>query len=268
MLTDTQSDMLESFLLDPLNDLTPSTLEDLSDDVSSLSSNTEEINTLLSPHSEDYSQFYCNYTEKPSSVFNYTDKPLSVFNLESPDVELIGNPTDSTRSADLLDLDSVQNSSMNQLSFDLLDSNWLSTSDTRHFNLNPTSNDEIPDVSQVKRKAAKPTTTFTKAGKRRHSSQASELELQIEIEESTKRTKRCTAPLTEEQKRLRRKELNRLAAQRCRSKRKSHADVLEDEIDVLTIKNRELREKLDKLESTKTELYDIIKFHFSNCHKE
>ena len=84
LFSDTQSDMLESFFLDPLNDLTPSTLEDLSDDVSSLSSNTEEINTLLSPHSEDYSQFYCNYTEKPSSVFNYTDKPLSVFNLESP----------------------------------------------------------------------------------------------------------------------------------------------------------------------------------------
>ena len=110
------------------------------------------------------------------------------------DTELIGNPTDSTRSADLLDLDSVQNSSMNQLSFDLLDSNWLSTSDTRHFNLNPTSNDEIPDVSQMKRKAAKPSTTSTKVGKRRHSSQASELELQIEIEESTKRTKVGLSP--------------------------------------------------------------------------
>ena len=38
---------------------------------------------------------------------------------------------------------------------------------------------------------------------------------------------RCTANLSEEEKKHRRKELNRLAAQRCRSKRRGHAEVLE-----------------------------------------
>ena len=38
------------------------------------------------------------------------------------------------------------------------------------------------------------------------------------------------------------------------------------EIDNLTKKNRELREKLEELETTKAELYDIIKFHFASCH--
>ena len=40
------------------------------------------------------------------------------------------------------------------------------------------------------------------------------------------------------------------------------------EIDELTKKNRELREKLEDLESTKAELYDVIKFHFASCHSK
>lgn len=43
-------------------------------------------------------------------------------------------------------------------------------------------------------------------------------------------------------------------------------DFFLQEIDALTTKNRELRERLEELETTKTELYDVIKFHFASCH--
>lgn len=42
--------------------------------------------------------------------------------------------------------------------------------------------------------------------------------------------------------------------------------LLLQEIEELTKKNKILREQLEELESTKTELYDIIKFHFAKCH--
>lgn len=38
------------------------------------------------------------------------------------------------------------------------------------------------------------------------------------------------------------------------------------EIDELTVKNRDLKAKLEQLTSTKDELYEVIKFHFSKCH--
>lgn len=232
MLTDLD---LHSYLGEDF--LTPATIEEF----------TEDSPQSISPMSDEYSLFSNNNT------LDYKPTHTS-YSSESPDA--MTSPTQSTQ-PDLLDLESFTYFLQNP---EKAEGDWLPPA---HLANEDATNE---NTTNEKTAASQPAHILKSTGKRKSST--TEIELQIEIEESTKRAKRCTAPLTEEQKRLRRKELNRLAAQRCRSKRKSHGEILEEEIAELTEKNRQLREKLEQLESTKNELYDVIKYHFASCHSK
>jgi len=224
-----------------------------------------------------------------SFFMDLSDSKPNQYNFNSESQDIVVSPSDSAHS-DLLDMENgyLYPETAEELSppapdDDYNDPDWMPTTVLEPY---PTYNPHQTAKTQTQRQRT--STKFSsklnqntssvlisdnikpaskRASKKRNSS-TTEIELQIEIEASTKRAKRIQVPLTEDQKKSRRKELNRLAAQRCRGKRRSHADQLEDEIDELTKKNRELREKLESLESTKTELYDIIKFHFASCHNK
>ncbi|XP_064621965.1 protein c-Fos-like [Lineus longissimus] len=73
--------------------------------------------------------------------------------------------------------------------------------------------------------------------------------------------------LSSEDKRKRqlRKERNRVAAQKCRMKRKAKADVLVDESKDLESKNKHLWNTISELEEEKNKLLDMLKCHTPFC---
>ena len=91
----------------------------------------------------------------------------------------MSSPTDSTQSADLLDLESVSYASWNAAEVDLNDPEWLPQVKSMN-----SSNNASAISAKNSKKCAKSATTPARATKRRNSSQTSELELQIEIEAS------------------------------------------------------------------------------------
>lgn len=71
-------------------------------------------------------------------------------------------------------------------------------------------------------------------------------------------------PEEEEQRRIRR-EKNKLAAQKCRSKKRERADVLESETKKLKSTQDELKNEIQKLKEERDRLKDIIDVHSAVC---
>lgn len=73
--------------------------------------------------------------------------------------------------------------------------------------------------------------------------------------------------LTEEEELRRqiRREKNKMAAQKCRSKKRQLADCLQKETEKLAAKQRKLKKEIDSLKSEKEHLEEIIKVHSIVC---
>lgn len=75
--------------------------------------------------------------------------------------------------------------------------------------------------------------------------------------------------LTEEDmlRRMRRRERNKVAATKCRNKKKQKTQLLVKESEVLVNQNQSLKSDIDKLEREKRHLLEILSVHESTCHK-
>ncbi|XP_046561984.1 activating transcription factor 3-like [Haliotis rubra] len=76
-------------------------------------------------------------------------------------------------------------------------------------------------------------------------------------------------PLTEEalQLHLERKEKNRVAAQKCRNKKRERADHLENDINRLENKQDHLKEEIQRLQDEREHLEEVINIHSVVCPK-
>lgn len=71
----------------------------------------------------------------------------------------------------------------------------------------------------------------------------------------------------EEDRRQLRRQKNKMAAQKCRSKKRKLADCLEDETEKLENKQDSLIQEIEKLRQEKEQLEELVKIHSSVCPK-
>ncbi|XP_033735921.1 basic leucine zipper (bZIP) transcription factor atfB-like isoform X2 [Pecten maximus] len=71
----------------------------------------------------------------------------------------------------------------------------------------------------------------------------------------------------EEKKRIERREKNKLAAQKCRSKKRKVADCLEEETEKLEEKQERLKDEVRRLRDERDHLMELVKVHSSVCPK-
>ncbi|XP_069118034.1 uncharacterized protein [Argopecten irradians] len=71
----------------------------------------------------------------------------------------------------------------------------------------------------------------------------------------------------EEKRRIERREKNKLAAQKCRSKKRKVADSLEEETERLEEKQGRLKEEIQRLRDERDHLAELVKVHSSVCPK-
>ncbi|XP_060077121.1 uncharacterized protein LOC132556703 [Ylistrum balloti] len=71
----------------------------------------------------------------------------------------------------------------------------------------------------------------------------------------------------EERKRIERREKNKLAAQKCRSKKRKVADTLEAETEKLEEKQEKLKDEIQRLRDERDHLMELVKVHSSVCPK-
>lgn len=114
---------------------------------------------------------------------------LSIYVVE---YQSVGSPSESTHSSpDLLDLESVSYTSWEDIpTHDITDPDWLPSDVSKKNNsMSKVCSRNSPNSSTVKPCHNHSSPPTSKANKRRNSSLTSEIELQVEIEESTKRAK-------------------------------------------------------------------------------
>lgn len=71
----------------------------------------------------------------------------------------------------------------------------------------------------------------------------------------------------DEERRRRRRERNKVAATKCRNRKKERTGILMKESDVLEDQNSNFRSEIQRLESEKRRLLDVLAMHSSSCLK-
>merc|ERR1712018_113950 len=66
-------------------------------------------------------------------------------------------------------------------------------------------------------------------------------------------------------RRLRRRERNKVAATKCRNKKKARTQILIRESETLTVQNQSLKNEIHKLEQEKVRLMQVLSGHDNNC---
>lgn len=70
----------------------------------------------------------------------------------------------------------------------------------------------------------------------------------------------------DEERRRRRRERNKVAATKCRNRKKERTGILMQESDVLEDQNGSFRSEIQRLESEKRRLMDVLAMHSTNCN--
>ena len=71
----------------------------------------------------------------------------------------------------------------------------------------------------------------------------------------------------DEERRRRRRERNKVAATKCRNRKKERTGILMQESDVLEDQNVNFRSEIQRLETEKRRLMDVLAMHSPNCLK-